>query len=95
MLYSPDGFEPLADEPWDEQRVRAGIRAIVADTYDAFDPEGLWPANEWDAWKQSVPLKDVYAGAAGIVWALDALRRDGHAALIRDSRCSPSRSGRE
>jgi lantibiotic modifying enzyme len=26
-----------------------------------------------------VPLKDVYAGAAGIVWALDVLRRDGHA----------------
>jgi hypothetical protein len=79
MLYSPDGFEPLADEPWDEQSVRAAIRAIVADTDDAYDPDRLWPANEWDAWKQAVPLKDVYAGAAGIVWALDALRRDGHA----------------
>ena len=79
MLYSPEGFEPLADEPWDEQRVHAAIRAIVADTDQTYDPERLWPANEWDAWKQSVPLKDVYAGAAGIVWALDALRRDGHA----------------
>ena len=79
MLYSPEGFEPLADEPWDEQRVHAAIRAIVADTDQTYDPERLWPANVWDAWKQTVPLKDVYAGAAGIVWALDVLRRDGHA----------------
>ena len=62
-----------------EQRVRAAIRAIVADTDERYDPERLWPANEWDAWKQSLPLKDLYAGAAGIVWALDVLRRDGHA----------------
>src|SRR5207247_10354675 len=54
-------------------------RAIVADTDQTYDPERLWPANEWDAWKQTVPLKDVYAGAAGIVWALDVLRRGGHA----------------
>jgi lanthionine synthetase-like protein len=79
VLYSPEGFEPLVEEPWDEQHVRAGIRGIVADTDDAYDPERLWPANAWDAWQMFVPLKDVYAGAAGIVWALDVLRRDGHA----------------
>ena len=50
MLYSPDEFEPLTDEPWDEQRVRAGIRAIVADADAAFDRDELWPANEWDVW---------------------------------------------
>jgi hypothetical protein len=44
VLYSPEGLERLADEPWDEQRVSAPIRAIVADTDDAYDADRLWPA---------------------------------------------------
>ncbi|MEK6276232.1 MAG: LanC-like protein [Actinomycetota bacterium] len=42
-----------------------------------FDPDALWPADEWDAWEAPVPLKNLYVGAAGVVWALDALRRRG------------------
>jgi hypothetical protein len=79
VLYSPEAFEPLADEPWDEQRVRAAIGAVVADADDAYDPDGLWPANEWDAWQMRVPLTDLYGGASGVVWALDVLRRGGYA----------------
>jgi hypothetical protein len=79
VLYLPEAFEPLNDEPWDEACVRAGIAAIVSDTDEAYDPDGLWPANEWDAWQSPVPLKDMYVGAAGVLWALDALRRRGHA----------------
>jgi hypothetical protein len=44
VLYSPEGLERLADEPRDEQRVRAAIRAIVADTDHAYDADCLWPA---------------------------------------------------
>ena len=51
MLYRPEAFEPLVDEPWDEARVREAIRTIVADTDQAFDPDGLWPAHEWDVWE--------------------------------------------
>jgi hypothetical protein len=79
VLYNPASFEPLTYEPWDEARVRAGIAAIVADADEAYDPETLWPANEWDAWMSTPPLKDLYGGAGGVVWALDALRRGGHA----------------
>jgi lantibiotic modifying enzyme len=79
VLYTPEEFEPLTDEPWDEERVRAAIRAIAADADAAFDPDGLWPANEWDAWGSTPPVKDLYCGAAGVIWALDALRRRGHA----------------
>ncbi len=79
MLYSPEEFEPLTDEPWDEERVRAAIRAIVADADAAYDPDALWPANEWDVWQSTPPVKDLYCGAGGVVWALDALRRRGHA----------------
>jgi hypothetical protein len=48
MLYEPEGFEPLTDAPWDENRVRDAISAIVANTDQGFDPDGLWPADEWD-----------------------------------------------
>lgn len=79
MLYNPDAYEPLTDEPWNEARVRDGIQAIVSDTDEAYDPDGLWPAQEWDAWNSTPPLKDLYCGAGGVVWALDALRRRSHA----------------
>ena len=79
MLYRPEAFEPLTDGPWNEGRARDAIARIVADVDDAFDPEGLWPADEWDAWGFEPPLTDLYAGAAGVIWALDVLRRRGRA----------------
>jgi hypothetical protein len=36
VLYRPEDFEPLTDEPWSPERVRAGIREIVADADEAF-----------------------------------------------------------
>ena len=77
MLYRPEAFEPLTDEPWDARRVRAAVRRIVARTDHAFDRVELWPADEWDAWRAPTPLKTLYAGAAGVVWALDRLRERG------------------
>ena len=79
MLYEPAQFEPLTDEPWDPARVVDAIAAIVADADVAFDPEALWPAHEWEGWEEPLPLKTLYVGAAGVIWALDALRRRGHA----------------
>jgi lantibiotic modifying enzyme len=79
VLYRPDAFEPLTDEEWDPGRVRDAISSIVADADDAFDPERLWPADDWDAWASPLPLKSLYVGAAGVVWALDALGRRGYA----------------
>ncbi|HET8743585.1 MAG TPA: LanC-like protein [Gaiella sp.] len=77
MLYRPQAFVRLTDEPWDDEGVRAAIRRLVARVDDAFDPVGLWPANEWDAWRTPTPLEMLYAGAAGVLWALDDLRRRG------------------
>jgi hypothetical protein len=79
MLYEPAEFEPLTDEPWDAARVEDAIAAIVADVDAPFDPEALWPAHEWDGWEEPLPLKSLYVGAAGVIWALDELRRRGHA----------------
>ena len=41
--------------------------------------EQLWPAEEWDSWQTPTPLKALYVGAAGVVWALAALERRGGA----------------
>jgi hypothetical protein len=84
VLYQPELLEPLTDEPWDPDRVADGIRAIVADADAACDPDTLWPAAEWDVWQATAPLKDLYVGASGVVWALDALRRRGHAETTLD-----------
>ena len=78
MLYEPDEFEPLTDAPWHAARVRDAIATIVADADAAFDPDALWPAEEWDGWEEPLPLKALYVGASGVIWALDALRRRGH-----------------
>lgn len=77
MLYDPAQFEPLVAEAWDEGRVRDAVRGIVADVDAAYDPDGLWPAHEWDGYRAALPLKNLYVGAAGVVWALAELREAG------------------
>jgi len=79
VLYEPAEFDRLTDEPWDPARVEDAIAAIVADADAAFDAAELWPAHEWDGWEEPLPLKSLWVGAAGVIWALDALRRRGHA----------------
>ena len=80
MLYRPEAFEPLIEEAWREGRVRDAIREIVADVDEALrGPKLLWPADDWDAWQATKPMKNLYVGAAGVLYALDELRRRGHA----------------
>lgn len=80
MLYRPEAFEALTDERWNADCVRDSIREIVADTDDALrGPKLLWRADDWDRWQAPSPLNNLFAGAAGVLWALDELRRLGHA----------------
>jgi len=83
-LYEPELFEPLTDEAWDDARVRRAIEEIVADADAAFDERELWPAHEWDGWGSPLPLKHLYTGAAGVVWALHELEQRGHASSRLD-----------
>jgi lantibiotic modifying enzyme len=78
-LYEPSQFERLIDEPWVPARVEDAIATIVSEADAAFDREALWPAQEWDEYREGQPGKVLYAGASGVIWALDALRRRGHA----------------
>jgi hypothetical protein len=92
VLYRPEAYEPLTDEPWVDGRVRDEIAAIVADADAAFDADELWPACEWEAWQTPLPLKTLYVGAAGVLWALDALRRRGLAAPSLDLASAAART---
>jgi lantibiotic modifying enzyme len=79
MLYRPEAFEPLVDAPWSELRARAAIRDIVEDADSAYrGPRLFWRANDWDGWHSTSPMKNLYVGTAGVLWALDRLRRLGH-----------------
>jgi lantibiotic modifying enzyme len=85
MLYSPESHEQPTEDPWAEARVRDAIAQIVHGADDAFDPDGLWPAvEEWDSAGMRLPLTGLYAGAAGVVLALDELRRRGYTATRLD-----------
>lgn len=92
MLYRPEAFEPLTDEPWDVQRVAAAIRDVVADAEGTYDAGALWPAEEWDSFEAQLPLATLYAGASGMALALDALSRRGYAAGSIDLRAVAARA---
>jgi hypothetical protein len=80
MLYRPDAFEPLTKKSWRAGRVADAIGAIVADADVAYrGPKLFWKADPWDKWQATSPMKNLYVGTAGVLWALDELRRLGHA----------------
>jgi lanthionine synthetase-like protein len=85
VLYRPEAFDPLADTPWDEARVRDHIGAIVSDTDAAWrGPKLFWKADKWDGWNATSPLKNMYVGSAGVLWGLDQLRRRDYPATSLD-----------
>jgi hypothetical protein len=70
----------LTDERWDEARARRRIGEIVADVEAALrGPKLLWAADPWDGWHATSPMKNLYVGAAGVLWGLDRLARRGYA----------------
>ena len=56
------------------------------------DPELLWPAEEWDVYLATPQLKNLYVGASGVIWALDALRRRGLAETAIDLTAAAART---
>ena len=78
MLYKPELFEPLTDEPWDEEHVRERIRAIVADAETTYSHDTFWPADEWDGWQAPRPLMSLYVGAAGVLHGVRGVEDHRH-----------------
>jgi hypothetical protein len=84
MLYDSVQFDRVLDGVWIPAHVEDTIGAIVDEADAAFGFGTLWPANWWDEYHDGQPAKVLYAGAAGVIWALDALRRSGHAETSLD-----------
>jgi len=86
VVFSVSRHEPLVDSPWSEARAGRGISAIATASEDAFDlATGLWPLHRYD-YEPGIdhPLRSVYGGAAGIIWALEQLAAGGGVELVRD-----------
>jgi lantibiotic modifying enzyme len=84
VLFQPELHEPLTETSWEEPWAREAIRRIVADADASFDLVGLWPAEDWDSYQATPPLKNLYVGAAGVLLGFDLLRRRGHAETAID-----------
>src|ERR687886_1758397 len=80
MLYDPAAHEPLEDGEWNETRVRNRVHALAAATAAACAGDDLWAAHpaDLDTRGMEPPLTSLYFGAAGVVAALDILRRRGY-----------------
>jgi hypothetical protein len=83
MLWDPAAHELLVDGAWNEAAARAVIRAIAAETEEAFD--GGWRADPRDLDPGEPEYwSGTYLGAAGIVDALRRLAERSFVELRRD-----------
>jgi hypothetical protein len=74
-LFQSDRHESLISAPWNESEARRAIGEIAQSALTHFDPEKLWPSHPLDGVPDGVA--GVYMGAAGVILALDHLKRAG------------------
>ena len=74
-LFQSDRHISLNIAPWSEDEARRTIAEIAASALQHFDPEKLWPSHPLDGVPDGVA--GIYLGAAGVVLALDHLKRAG------------------
>src|SRR6266446_277108 len=84
-MYEPARHFAFRPQAWDETEARAAIGEIVADALENFDGGRFWPAHPMDGGAAG-GLTGLYFGAAGVIWALDYLQREGAVDLARDFR---------
>src|ERR1700678_3400535 len=74
-LFQSDRHESLTSTPWDEAEARRAIAEIAASALQQFNSEKLWPSHPQDGVPDGVA--GIYMGAAGVILALDHLKRAG------------------
>jgi Lanthionine synthetase C-like protein len=79
MLFEAERHEALSSTAWDAAAVRAAVRAIAGDIEQHRRPAGHWPTHplDDDGEEPATGYKSLYLGSAGVLWALDFLRREG------------------
>src|SRR5215468_415116 len=75
-MIEPSRHVPLHPLPWDESAIVQAIDAIVADALNHFGRDQFWPAHPHDE-NVGDGQSNIYFGAAGVIWALEHLRRLG------------------
>lgn len=70
-LFEPHRHRVVSSTPWDELRARDEIQSIVEAVFAARLETGLWPD------EKQFPLS-LYAGVAGIAWAINVLSDRGY-----------------
>jgi Lanthionine synthetase C-like protein len=68
---------PLRATSWDPGEAAKAIDEIISDALGHFDDEAFWPAHPLDGEGAGDGFHNIYFGAAGMIWALDYLRRLG------------------
>jgi hypothetical protein len=77
-LFEPCRHESLSRVPWEPEAARRSVAEIVAHTLDALEDSTFWPTHPRDDdYLGGRRQTTVYAGAAGVLFALHALRRRG------------------
>ena len=85
MLFDPHAHERLIEDRWDPDRVRTAIREIAEDAEGSFDDGwSTHPQDIVDEGDEERRFRTVYAGGAGVIQALDSLRRRGLVELGRE-----------
>jgi hypothetical protein len=77
-MYDPSRHTALMSTDWDPDAARRAIQEIVDDAATHFDAQRYWPAHPQE---DGAPDGDtgLYFGAAGVLWAMDFLQREGAA----------------
>lgn len=86
MLFETDRHETLCTRRWDPIIARETIQAIVLDVEQSRLPQGHWSIHKLDS-DISAPatgLQSMYAGSAGVLWAMWYLQSQGAAHLHLD-----------
>src|ERR1700687_4540016 len=83
MMFDQKRHVALTPEPWDEAAARSEIETIVDDAIAHFELEKFWPSHPND---DGIPdgSENLYLGAAGVIWAVDYLKRQGMTAAAVD-----------
>jgi lanthionine synthetase-like protein len=75
-MIEPARHVPLRPIPWEETAVSQAIDEIVSDALEHFGGDQFWPAHPLDEGGED-GHSSIYFGAAGVIWALEHLRRVG------------------
>ena len=75
-MIEPSRHVPLRLEPWNQGEAVQAIDEIVGDALAHFGGDQFWPAHPLDGGKND-GHSSIYVGAAGVIWALEYLKRVG------------------